>query len=165
MKKLIDERGLLFGRISVVDILAVLVVLLLGVMVYTRFFSGGEADISDTGSVRVEYEMRISGVRQFTVDAIKPGDAVYESENGTALGTVTDVRTESAVKKVETADGRVVLAENPGYYDIWLTLSADCSESGGRYYIGGTFELLPNAECTIRTLYAATTGRIVSVNE
>lgn len=163
MKKIIDERGLLFGKISVVDILAVLVVALLGVMVYTRFFSGGEADISSDGSVRIEYEIRVTGVRQFTVDALRVGDAIYSPEDNLALGTITAMRTEPNEVKIETLDGEIVTAENPGYLDLWLTVSADCSESGGRYYIGGTYELLPNAECALRSLYAATSGRIVSV--
>ena len=48
MKKLVDEKGRLFGKVSLIDIFVILFALVLAVAVYLRFFT------NETTSLRGE---------------------------------------------------------------------------------------------------------------
>lgn len=73
MKKLVDEKGRLFGKVSLIDIFVILFALVLAVAVYLRFFT------NETTSLRGEndtftYTLRVNGVRSWTVDGFREGD-------------------------------------------------------------------------------------------
>lgn len=161
-KRFINERGLIFGKVSIVDIVAVLVVLALGFMVFTRFFAGGEEKVSSTDTVDVTYAMRLEAVRSVTADALAAGDRVY-SDEGQYMGEIVSVETSVSVTLEETPDGRVVEMENEGYVDALVTLKAPCSESSGRYFVNGNFELNVNSRVKFVTRYVSSSALIVSI--
>lgn len=161
-RKLLDENGRIFGVIGVVDILAVLVVLALLVMVYTRFFSESDANVSDSGFTPITYEIKMSQVRDLTVKSIMTGDRLYTTD-GEDLGVVTDISAQPAVRLVDGTDGAVHPMEVEDYYDVILTMSVQGSENGGRYYAGRTYELGVNGAVYFTTKYTSSSGKIWSV--
>lgn len=165
-KKLFDERGFLFGKVSIVDILAVLLVLALVLMLYVRFFTDDETNpgsVSDTGKVTVDYVLKIAAARQCHAEAFQPGDTVYNGEYGLVVGTVKEIRTEEATSLLSTTDGRVLRVPLENFYDIYITITAECSTSAGGYYLFGTLELNRNMTMTIWTMYDSVTGTVYSV--
>ena len=162
-KKIVDERGLLFGKISVVDILAVLLVAALGLMVYVRFFTGGEGSVADTGKTEVEYVIRARDVRMYTVNAIHPGDCLYHREDDIQVGVVKDVRVEEGTTTMTALDGATTIVPRPGYYDLYITVRAEAVESSGGYYLGGTRELSVNLDMPLSSPYAFFSATVVSI--
>lgn len=165
-KKIIDERGFLFGKISVVDIMAVLLVIAMGLMLYARFFSGGGDGVgfTETGTVKVECVLKVTLASRWHLDTIKPGDVIYSGGDGPALGTVKDVRTEPAYTLVETPEGTVASVPVEDYYDIYITVEAQCTTGANGYYLGGSVELNRNMTLQICTVYDTMACTVYSVS-
>lgn len=163
--KIIDERGFLFGKISVVDILAVVLVIALGLMLYVRFFAGDESEgsVSSTGKVQVEYVVKVGAARGWHLDTLRPGDQVYNGDLGPLLGTVTEVTSEPASTLITHQDGHIASVPMEDYYDLYITVTAECTASAGGYYLGGSIELTKNTVLQLTTLYDSMAGVVVSV--
>ncbi len=163
--KLIDERGFLFGKISVVDILAVVLVLAMGAMVYVRFFSqrGDNVGYLSPETAKVEYVVKVTAARDLHKDTFRSGDVLYGGDEGPALGVVTDVRTEQAHALVSTPEGEVLSMPMEGYSDIYITVEAQCTTGANGYYLGGAIELNRNMSLQLTTRYDTMSGTVVSV--
>lgn len=162
--KIIDERGFLFGKISVVDILAVLLVLAIGGMVYVRLFvQGKETGYISPEMTKVEFVVKVPTVRDVHKDAYRPGDVVYKGDDGPLLGTVTDVRTEQAYALVTSQDGEILSVPVKDYYDFYITIEAQCTTGANGYYLGNSVELNRNMTLELTTLYDNLTGTVYSI--
>lgn len=151
MKKIIDEHGRVFGKVSVIDFLVVLIVLVIGAALYVKF------NVLEVTSVTaktdtITYTVNIYGARSFTVDGIKIGDTIYDknSSGGNTVGTITDIKVTDAKKAAATLDGTIVMGNFVGCYDISLTIKANGTISDGRYLVNKTYEVNTNS---VRTLY------------
>ena len=153
--KLIDEKGRIFGKISLIDIIVVALAAVLALGLYARFFVNEKTALVMAGD-KFTYEIKISSVRTFTADALQVGDKLWEKDNDTYIGTITDVRREPATQVMKLLDGsyEVVPAENR--YDVYLTVEGEGLVSNGRYYASRTFEISQNAVVNIYSKYCAT---------
>lgn len=66
--RVIDEKGRLFGKINIVDLLAVLVLLLVGAVLAVRFL-GGDGGVAAESST-LTYAVRVSEVDQATYESV-----------------------------------------------------------------------------------------------
>lgn len=116
----IDERGRLFGVINVIDLAALLVL-----VVFVTKFAYPRVAASRGGVTEKEIQVvfLVTKVRFATASVIRPGDEVREVKSNLFLGRVVDVVVKPMPTEVETADGRVVLADSPVYKDVWITVS------------------------------------------
>jgi hypothetical protein len=163
MKKIIDERGRLFGKVSIIDIFVILIVLALGAALYIKFnvldFTAKSGD-TDT----LTYTVTIYGVRQYTIDGLRTGDLLYDTNSsGNAIGTITAIEVTDAKKAAETLDGTIVLGNYIGRYDVTLTVTAGGVVSSGRYLVGRTYELNANSEREFQTKYCLFEATITSL--
>lgn len=152
MKKIIDEHGRVFGKVSIIDFFVVLIVLAIGTALYIKF------NVLEVTSVTVKtdkitYAVNVSGVRQYTVDSFKVGDVLYDKNGsgGNSIGTIMAINVSDAKKISETVNGTVVMGNYLDRYDVSLTVTAAGSLSNGRYLVNKTYEL---NEGSIRSLYS-----------
>lgn len=162
-RKIIDERGRLFGKISVIDILVVLMALALLAVVWFRFFSGDEVIGRFSEKETFTYVIRVDGIRQYTLDAIKEGDVLYDNDNETVLGTVTKVERVPAERYYATVDGQYVMGYQPERYDMFLTVEAEGIVKDGLCYASRTFEINRNREIYYHTKYLVGYGIVWSI--
>lgn len=164
MKKIIDENGRLFGKISVIDILVIVIVLIAGAALYVKYGVLETTNVA-ADTVPVTYTVTIAGVRDFTVDSIQPGDLLYDKNGGGGypVGTITDVAFSNAKKASELADGTLVMGNVEGRYDVVLTVAADGKVSQGRYLVNKTYELNVNSRRTFYTKYSTFEGVISGI--
>ena len=150
-------------KFSWIDALVIAVIVLLIAGSCYKFFSNDSSASVTQQSVDFQCQLKISGVRSFTTDALKTGDAVYDSENGTAIGVISDIVITPASNHYKTSDGQMILAETEGRYDILLTL--DCSGVwAGSTYKNGTYTYFVNQKSTFNTKYSTWTGTIISID-
>ena len=159
MKKLVDEKGRLFGKVSLIDIFVILFALVLAVAVSLRFFT------NETTSLRGEndtftYTLRVNGVRSWTVDGFREGDELWDTDHDTYLGTITKVESAPAVWEYDLMDGSFKEAPARDRYDVYLTVEADGLISNGRYYASRTFEMGANATLYFYTKYCSVAATI-----
>lgn len=159
MKKLVDEKGRLFGKVSLIDIFVILFALALAFAVYLRFFT------NETTSLRGEndtftYTLRINGVRTWTVDGFQVGDKIWDTDHDTYLGVITGVEAVPATWEYDLMDGSSTVAGSENRYDVYLTVEAEGLISNGRYYASRTFELGANGTLYFYTKYCSVSGTI-----
>ncbi|MDR0489799.1 MAG: DUF4330 domain-containing protein [Oscillospiraceae bacterium] len=152
MRKIIDDRGRLFGLISVIDVIVAAVVIVLAIAVLTKFRTG-ESPQTTTNTDNVTYTVKISGIRKSNVDLLRHGDKLYAKDTGLNVGTIMDIKVEDAYAVEPIIDGTYAKAKVYERYDVTLTVNAPCSQSNGRYYVDRTFELNVNADWLMYTKY------------
>jgi len=162
MRKIIDDRGRLFGKISVIDIIAAIVVIVLAIAVFVKF-KPNENPVTTTNTATVTYTIKIFSIRQSNANLLRPGDKLYTTDNGTYLGTIDHVDVEDAYIVDTILDGTYTRARVYERYDVTLTVKAPTSYSNGRYYVDRTFELNANAEIWMRTKYNELSGTIMTI--
>ena len=91
MRKIIDKNGRLFGLISFIDVLVILVILVLTIGIYCRFFVLDKTAVN-VDSETIQYSVVIDESRQFVGENIQVGDKLFEGKNGIEIGKVTSIR-------------------------------------------------------------------------
>jgi hypothetical protein len=133
MSRFIDERGRIFGKVNVVDILVFLVIVAVIVFAVTRLTG------SSSEKVPVTVQYMIEEVRDATVDAItstvEQGGRVTD-EAGTVLGDVVKIDVAPTVEEYMTPAGELEEFESPIYNDVLITVSGKATVTGRTARIG-----------------------------
>ncbi|MBO5035328.1 MAG: DUF4330 domain-containing protein [Oscillospiraceae bacterium] len=161
--KLIDERGRLFGKVSLIDILVILFALVMALAVYLRFFANETTSIRSEGDT-FSYTVKVEGVRHWTADGFHVGDKMWDSDHDTYIGTITSVSSEPSTYETKLADGTYKVAPRDGRYDVYLTVEAEGLISNGRYYASRTYEVGANSGIYFYTKYCSVAATVWSMN-
>ena len=162
MRRIIDNKGRLFGRISFIDVIVIVVVIVLIVGFYTKF-NTLNTPFSSRNTTEITYYFRIGTVRETNANLLREDDKLYSQETGAYIGTIVHKEVTPAELTDTIVDGSFVTASVEDRYDVLLTIVADGSISNGRYYIGGTFELRTNATYRFVTKYNDITGSVLLI--
>lgn len=131
---LLDSKGKLFGKISVVDVLVVLIIIICAVGVYMRL--QGSAGRTAAENTEFIYTVEFKEMRPSTVAVLEHaiGTKFKLEEKGRAddMGTLISYEMSPARDYLTMANGMVVFAEMPERYDAVLTfkLSGKVNERG-----------------------------------
>lgn len=159
--KLIRD-GKLFGKVSVVDILSVVLVLFLAAVAYLRF-SSEDTSVVNRNNLDVTYLLKIASVRDFTTNELKVGDKLYIDEDK-EIGEITDIRIENATQLTATMDGEVVKMPVEDRYDVYLTVKAKGRRASGAIYLTEDFEIDLYSAVYIHTKFVTTAGTVISLD-
>jgi len=162
MRKIIDDRGRLFGFISLIDIIVLIVVVVLAAAVLLKFNVSEANPLTTQNTVKVTYNVLILARRQNEVDLMRPGDNLY-TDLGTYIGVIKDVSQTDAEFAEWILDGTYVMARVHERFDVTLTVEAECSTSEGRYFVDRIFELNSNSEQKMSTKYNLFTAYITTI--
>ncbi len=160
---LLDEKGKLFGKISIVDIgVLLLIVALLGGVWY-RFFAidkHSNAAKFDT----LEYTFALAeGVRQQSVDAIIVGADVYDVKTDTPMGKIVGKEVIPAVEQLTKADGTVVWAEKPGRFNVHVKVQVPGIETAYGFRANGRLDINREQQQVLDTQLIVMETKIVDV--
>jgi hypothetical protein len=161
MRHLIDERGRLFGKISAIDIVVILVAAATIFAAYAKFNVVGGPTVT-INTVPVTYKVIIRSVRSTSAALLREGDTLF-SDNGFDMGKITAVDVADAKTTAPKADGTYAIVSIENRYDVELTVEVQCSVSAGRYYANRSFELAENSEQKCHTKYVDVTLTITDV--
>ena len=146
---IIDEKGKLFGKISVVDILVVLIfAVAIGGFIY-KFTAGNDA-LRITADSPITMTLRIKAIRQFAVDAVDIGDEIYE-RNGPILGRVVSVKSDGYRDTFDLNDGTQAYGDVENRYNLYITLESVGRISDDGYFINGSRQVAVGSEIKIRS--------------
>lgn len=144
-----------------IDGLVLAVVLLLAAGTCLKFLVMDKTAVTREG-VSFTYEVRIEGVRQYTIDAITEGDTLYESEGKGVVGVIESISTEPATNTAAYPDGTTKEVPIEDRYDVTVTVSAQGTAEGGRYQVG-TYDIGVGRDTSYFTKYSAWSGTIRSI--
>ncbi|HHW30931.1 MAG TPA: DUF4330 domain-containing protein [Clostridiaceae bacterium] len=139
---IIDDKGRLFGKVSIIDIIAVLVLVVVGILAYKFILpssSGYLAPKNDTLHI-VFYEEEVNS---FTANRVKIGDVASERLQNADFGKVIDVKVDKSVSWGESSEGEFIISNKEGFSSIYITMEAKgiLDRNGiiidkAQYYIG-----------------------------
>ena len=158
----INKEGKLFGRISIIDLFVVVAIIVAAFGVYTRFFVSNEK--VSVKSSTIEYQMRVKGVRSGTVEALKMGGPIYDTQTKEYMGEIISSETEAYFEEQELTDGRLVLSEVPERQTVVVTVRVDGSINDSGYYTKDNKALYVGSTFIIGSKYAETTGEISAIS-
>jgi len=148
-RMIISKDGKLFGKVSIVDILILLVIIgAVGGAVYKFAKSNTASPIFSKQEDDIRIQFYQPEVPEFIAKAVKIGDPVRESVQGTSFGTVSDIAIGESVSFGADENGNIVKASKEGYVSVLITMDAKgiIGENGvtiGKsiYHVGETVTL------------------------
>ncbi len=165
MRKLIDQNGRLFGRISIIDVIVLLAVCVLAVALVVKENTLSPATQTGTAAVTVTYTLFINDLEDELLDGIQIGDQLYDHDQTTNgnIGTIVDIQASTATRTVYLSDGTIGTAEVPTYSDVIVTVEGQCDIVDGHYRFNNVYELGVNANRNFYTLFAGFTASVISI--
>ncbi|MHB1393728.1 MAG: DUF4330 domain-containing protein [Clostridia bacterium] len=159
---LLDEKGRLFGKISIIDIgVLLLIVALLG-GVYYKFFmvdKNSNAAKFDT----LEYKILVEEVRQQSVDAIEIGADIYDVKTDSPMGKIMSKEVLPATDQLTKADGTVVIAEKPERFNVLVTIRVPGVETKYGFRANGRMDINREFQQVMDTRMIVLETKIVDV--
>lgn len=156
------KSGKLFGKISIIDIIVVVCIVVLAFGIYAKYTSDSDATAASENT-KIEFVYKVQGVRDYTVNALSKGGAMYDSETKEYVGEIVDVRTEEAVMEVSLVDGTYKQLTIPEKYDVYVTAQVDGKYNKLGFYTTGNKYLGAGSTINIKSKFATTEGQIVDV--
>ena len=118
---IMDKKGRLFGRFSIVDLIIVVVVLAAVAGIGYKFTKSNTATpftkLDDLEIVFYQEE-----APEYAAVAVKKGDIAKDSIQGSLLGNVTSVKVDKSVSWGVDAAGKFVSSPKQGYSSIYVTI-------------------------------------------
>ena len=162
---MIDNQGKIRGRVSIVDILIVVVVLALAVgFVYRRATPHIGEILRPDDTFYVTFEVnRIRSV--ITEDAIVIGDRVFRQHaTHQPLGTIVAVERLPATDVLLRSDGTAVNVTMEGRYTLKITLEAVGSITDAGFFANGNDHVAPGSEAAlINSRFVFPSARVFAV--
>lgn len=156
-----DKNGKIGGKISIIDILAVVLVVVVIAGIWARY--GSKITTAVRSSETFEYTLRVENVRKYTIDALEKRGRVTDKKSEKNLGEIVDVRYEEATQQSTTANGQVVMPVVPDRYTCFVTIQAVGRESDDNYILDDSTELSVGRTIDLYSKYVKTSGTIESV--
>ena len=164
---IIDSKGKLFGKISIIDIIAIIIIIGVVAGVYLKFFGKSSEALAD--DCEFYYTMKVEAVRQNNIEAMKKSVStefeLADDKIFSEMGTLTEVKSESAKSIINKADGNPVMAEIPDKYDAYLTFKVNGKSTDEAYYTPQLREISVGSVYGIKSKYCQFNGYIQKIWE
>lgn len=159
--KLIDEKGRIGGKVSIVDLF---VILLVAACVAAVGLKMKKSESVSGGNKTIVYEILIENVRDASVNAIKSNTAgIIDAESKKEIGDIADIDVNPARVLVQTNDGGFDIAEYDNRYDVTLTIESKGTETNDAYYTSSGKQISAGEMLNINNGYVQSYGEIISV--
>ncbi len=158
---ILDKNGKIGGKFSIIDAGVILIVIVVIAGIFVRFGSGMTTAVKS--DKEFEYKVEVSGVRQYTIDALNKKGKITDKNSTMDLGEITDVEIIPTQFQSTTASGEIVVTDLPERYTCRVTIRARGKESDDSYIMNDSTELSVGREVDVYSKYVKTSGDIVSV--
>ena len=153
--KIIDHNGRLFGKISVIDVVAILVVIALAGALYVK--NNRPHTGTSVTTQTITYQAVVEGAPSYLKDNIHVGDQVYDltySSGGSPLGEIIEIEEQPGSKMATFTDGTMGLAEVEDGVNLLLTIKGEGLINDKGYSLNRVYDLGVNSARTYYTKYA-----------
>ena len=150
-------------KINIVDLLVVGVIIVLIIAAYIKF-GKYNTKTEESSENTIIYTMNVLNVRDYSANAYKSGDVVYDSLTGVNIGVIKDIEQTDAMTYEITEKGDIVKIINPYRRDLVIYIETPGTVENNAFYANKSIELKINSQKAIETKYAKTTGTISGIN-
>ena len=148
-------------RFNIIDIIAIILLIALIAGVAWRF-AGPGASVG-SGARKVEYLLRIDGVRPFTVPFYEIGARVFDQRTDDFIGVIKEVNVEDYYHTHFDPDGTPFKALRPHQVTIYLTIEADGRETPDALYASSSYKIRIGSEVLLTTKKMSVTSTVVGI--
>lgn len=159
-----NKNGKLFGKISIIDIIVVVCVVVLAFGIYAKFTSSSDA-VTSSEKAEIEFVYKVKSVRDYTVKGFEKGGSFYDSDTKEYMGEVVSVSADPAVMDVNLVDGTYTTVDVPDKYDAYVTVRVSGKYNSLGYYTDGNKYIAAGSTLNAWSKYTNTGGEIVAVHE
>jgi hypothetical protein len=137
VRRILDEKGRILGKVNIVDALVVLVLAAIVVTLCSRF---GDSATPTAHSVTVTF--RVSEVQTATVSQLKKATGTVRDDSGTVIGKFTALSSQPSIEEVPVQSDdpgqapTIYAVPSPVYQDVDMTVTAQATLSNGTYRVG-----------------------------
>jgi hypothetical protein len=159
--KYIDEKGKLFGLINLIDLGVILLLVVLGIKVFSEY-RPAPLDLTEHP---VTVGLLIKNVPPYVAESIKLQQELYEDRLDVYLGKIYSVSSKPA-EVMLTESGRLVLVQSPRNLDLNLELKRNGRIVTGPARTGVFLGKLPvriGGKIKAHTLFTSITGEVESI--
>ena len=162
--KIIDKNGRLFGKISVIDVMVILVVAVIGVALYLKTNTMTHTSTATANDI-INYQIYIRGVGDNVKDALRLEDQIFDEDRGNSgcLGVIKNIEVLPGTEMISFDDGTVSIVSSEGTDDLLLTIQGEGLISGKSYSLNRIYDLGVNSARNFCTHYARFTGTVYSI--
>ena len=162
--KIIDKNGRLFGKISVIDVMVILVVAVIGVALYLKTNTMTHTSTA-TPNETINYQIYVRGVGDNVKDALRLEDQIFDEDRGNSgcLGVIKNIEVLPGTEMISFDDGTVSIVSSEGTDDLLLTIQGEGLISGKSYSLNRIYDLGVNSARNFCTHYARFTGTVYSI--
>lgn len=162
--KIIDNNGRLFGKISVVDVIVLLVAVFLAAALYLKNNTMPLTSTAAAGET-ITYTVICNAMPEFVQDSLRVGDKLFDEDNLDvgSLGEIIDIQYLPGDELTEFDNGVVLLAPVEESVNVLLTVRATGAVTEEGYMINRVYPLGVNANRNLCTHYTHLRGIIASI--
>ena len=132
---MLDNKGRLFGKVNIVDLLIVIIIIAAGIFLGKMLF-GPESTLAQTKKVTLT--LYCEETPKYVAEQLEAGSEAWDAESNVTLGTLTEWRTGESVSAVTDITGQVVEISREDYCSVTLTVDGDGVIGDHGVTIGGT---------------------------
>ena len=165
MSKILDRNGRLFGKVSIIDVLVVLVVLVMAVAMYVKNNTLQASKTGEDSKIPITFVVEAENIPLNVVDTVRVGDKVFDKDrtSGGAIGTITDIEIMEAGRTAALDNGTYVRMKNESARNLIITVEGAGTIEDGRYAINQIYEIGVNAARNFCTNYTIFTGSVIEI--
>lgn len=133
---IVDDKGRLFGKISLIDIFAVVVLVMVVAVVYLNF-GLGTRPVATGPEQPVIITFFIPALENFTVEALEIGAPVENDTDGTFMGHVIGFEVGESISFMPDANGNEVASPMEGFSSVTIQSQVYGRFVDGTLLLGG----------------------------
>lgn len=163
--KFIDKNGRFFGKVSILDVVIVLVaVMLICSFVYSRFGKNDSNISVSNEEITFLSEIKVFGVADTELSPFYDTKNIYSSD-GDLIGEIISVKKEPTKTKFKTGDGKYIDTVSEGFYDYFIEVKGKGTQSDKGIFASGTVAIIPNNVLNISTKLFTGSAIVLSVEK
>ena len=162
--KLMDEKGRLFGKINLFDLLVILAVVVVIAGIGYKVLSDRRQSAAAQNTTDWIVTVKFAAVEPGLADAFRADSQIFYDTDGPVNAKVGDVREEPALVTVATSDGRLVLAQDPRLMDVYADVNVKDANGDGVLKVG-RYSLGTGGKFALKTFYAYSEGVVIAIRK
>lgn len=161
--KILDEKGKLFGKVNLIDLIVVLVIVAGVAAVAWKLGGSAVTEAINSNAATLRYEVVCANVNPDAAEGAVADIGGQLMSNGDLLdGYVTDCIIEPHMETVVDADGNALQVEDPSARDLRFTIETKVSQAANAYAVGSQ-EVRVGKSHIVKTVDIEFTGTVTSV--
>lgn len=158
--RILDDKGRIFGKISIIDLLTILAVVSVAVWFgYSMFGKNLHRDVAERQE-ESEIVVVVSAIRPSTVEAIAKSRRIFEFKTGAYMGEIVGVETEPSSFWLIEGDGKWVQTGTDDRLDAFVTIKGTVRVGEDVITMNGV-EIRVGGSLSLKTKFAAFQGHVM----